>query len=143
MRPLLPMLLTGLVAACTVPDVRDTYYADPFAPGPADLVRLARPEREVATILFAPGSAALTPSGRRAVLDAAAEIGRDLSQPVQVVAVADETGSENGDYQLARRRSLAVADVLEEAGVPPARIDLEPRGNSRYTPAKRAVIVDY
>jgi outer membrane protein OmpA-like peptidoglycan-associated protein len=75
-------------------------------------------------VYFEPGSADVSPEGRR-VLTSAARIARNCRvTSIDVTAPADAAGDPEVDLQLSKRRVEAVSDVLTAAGLPAAQLPL-------------------
>lgn len=95
-------------------------------------------------VLFDSGQASIQPGGR----DKLAELARVLNSypktDVQITGHTDSRGSEESNMDLSKRRADAVAQVLAESGVAPARILVRGEGESRpvatnETPEGRAL----
>ena len=92
--------------------------AAPSAAAPALSGTLAR-------VLFAVGSAALTPEARAAVANAAGLLAKNGAVKVDLSGFADKTGNADRNLELAKQRAFAVRDALKAAGVSEARILLK------------------
>ena len=108
------------------------------------LVSCAEPQRMV--VLFNPNSAALDDAARGIVRDASAVAQAKPSTTVWVLGFAPpETGTAESNKALAQARAQSVADGLVAAGVPQARIRIEPWGAIPYgltpTESRRVEIV--
>lgn len=98
-----------------------------------------------AEIHFAPGAAELTPEARASLDRLIGELRAAAADfYLEVQGHSDASGSESGNWELARRRAEAVRDyLLEETGLPEDRIGILPLGSSlpaadNRTPGGRA-----
>jgi len=82
-------------------------------------------------VLFETGKAYVQPGARDKLARLADVLNRYPRTRVQIVGHTDSRGSEESNYELSRRRAKAVADILVENGVSPARIATRGEGESR------------
>jgi outer membrane protein OmpA-like peptidoglycan-associated protein len=97
-------------------------------------------------VFFGPDSASLDDAARGIIQQASAAAKANPSAPVRVVGFASpETGTTESNKALAQARAQSVADGLVAAGVPQARIRIEPWGAIPYgltpTESRRVEIV--
>lgn len=107
---------------------------DTATPTAAPTVQAGRQLVLTSDVLFALGSAELTPAATRALLDLAAEVREaDVSGTVQVNGYTDDVGSPASNVALSTARALAVARVLQPAlaGMP---VTLQPQGFGEASP---------
>lgn len=107
---------------------------DTATPTVAPTVQAGRQLVLTSDVLFALGSAELTPAATRALLDLAAEVREaDVSGTVQVNGYTDDVGSPASNVALSQARALAVARVLQPAlaGMP---VTLQPQGFGEASP---------
>ncbi|HEY9132897.1 MAG TPA: OmpA family protein [Dyella sp.] len=85
-----------------------------------------------ADALFAFGKADVSPEGRRALANLAAQLREHADQvhSVHVAGYTDRLGSSASNRQLSERRAGAVRDVLVEEGMVATTIDVEGHGES-------------
>lgn len=93
-------------------------------------------------VLFATGKADLQPGARRGVDKLANVLKQYPERKVLVEGFTDNVGSDEMNLELSRRRAESFAGALQEAGVPPARIEVRAHGEelpvaSNDTPAGR------
>lgn len=93
-------------------------------------------------VLFASGKADLQPGARRSVDKLANVLKQYPERKVLVEGFTDNVGSDEMNLELSRRRAESFAGALQEAGVPPARIEVRAHGEelpvtSNDTPAGR------
>lgn len=85
-----------------------------------------------ADALFALAKADISPDGRSALANLASELRPHLGQvrSIHVSGYSDRLGSVAGNQRLSERRAQAVADVLEQEGLPSTKIQVEGLGES-------------
>lgn len=83
---------------------------------------------EVGQVHFNPGSAALTPGAERKTLEAAGRIQSMDVEVVRVVGYSDTMGGADGNQHLSLRRADTIAALLEDIGIPRAKIEIVGRG---------------
>jgi outer membrane protein OmpA-like peptidoglycan-associated protein len=81
-------------------------------------------------ILFATGSATLTPTLIGDLQDVAASLNKYPDSVVQVVGHTDNTGDAGFNQRLSEQRAQSVASVLIGSGVAPSRIQIVGRGET-------------
>lgn len=103
-------------------------------------------EFQVGEIHFNPGSAELTPGGRRKTLEAAERIGSMDVRKIRVVGYADTAGDAELNKHLSLRRAASIADLLASVGLARDRIEIvgsgednvpEPTGDEISEPLNR------
>ena len=107
-------LFAGFVAAAVV-----------LAIGTVDAVNApARAQTTLSTytVEFALGSAALSPTARQVIGDAATSFQRGDATTIRVIGHTDTTGSVQLNQRLSERRAQAVSEALVAAGVPTGAI---------------------
>lgn len=105
------------------------------APAPAPAPRAAAPVRPrpwpesgPSIVYFASGSARVEGEGIAVVRRMAEDYRQNGRVTVEILANADNSGSQASNRRLTQRRARAVADALVSNGVPRAVILLRPRG---------------
>lgn len=93
-------------------------------------------------VLFATGKANLQPGAQRNVEKLANVLKQHPERKVLVEGFTDNVGSDDLNLELSRRRAESFAGALQEAGVPPARIEVRAHGEEmpvadNNTPAGR------
>jgi photosynthetic reaction center cytochrome c subunit len=94
------------------------------APAAAPATAAAALSGTLARVLFAVGSAEITPQSRAAIANAAGQLAQNTSVKVELSGFADRTGNTDQNFALAKRRAEAVRDALRAAGVAGDRINL-------------------
>lgn len=109
--------------------------ATPSAPAPAPAPRAAGPVRPrpwpetgPAVVYFTPGSTRVEGEGRAVVRRMAEDYRQNGRVSVEIVANADNKGSQLSNRRLSQRRARAVADALVANGVPRPAIVERPMG---------------
>jgi len=82
-------------------------------------------------LLFETGKAYLQPGARDKLREFARVLDRYPRTNIEIVGHTDNRGSEEYNYELSRKRALAVADELVRDGVSDARIKVRGEGESR------------
>ena len=103
------------------------------------------PPDRIFPVFFNDFSSNLDTSGMQVVSSAAQTANRFPKYPVKVTGYADRAGSAQADIDLSRSRADAVANLLQRAGVDPARIHREAVGtppNSQPGVERRRVEID-
>jgi outer membrane protein OmpA-like peptidoglycan-associated protein len=95
-------------------------------------------------VLFESGKAHLQPGARDKLGQFAGVLQRYPRTNIEIVGHTDSRGSEEYNYELSRKRALAVADELVRSGVSDARIKVRGEGEARpvatnETPEGRAM----
>ena len=85
----------------------------------------AAPTGLLGRVLFAVGSASITPESRAAISGAAGVLAQNAKVRVDLSGYADKTGNADKNLELARQRAFAVRDALKAAGVAEDRINLK------------------
>jgi outer membrane protein OmpA-like peptidoglycan-associated protein len=86
------------------------------------------PETGPSIVYFAPGSARVEGEGIAVVRRMAEDYRQNGRVAVEILANADNKGSQASNRRLSQRRARAVADALVSNGIPRAVIVLRPRG---------------
>jgi outer membrane protein OmpA-like peptidoglycan-associated protein len=82
-------------------------------------------------VMFESGSDYLQPGGRDKLSQFAGVLNRYPRTNIEVVGHTDSRGSEESNYELSRKRAVAVADELVRDGVSNSRIAVRGEGESR------------
>ena len=103
------------------------------------------PPDHVFPVFFTDFSSSLDPAGLEVVTNAAAIAKQFPKYPVKVTGYADRAGSPQADIDISRARADAVAALLQQDGVDPARISRAAVGtppNSQPGVERRRVEID-
>ena len=79
-------------------------------------------------IYFETSSDALTAAAQQVVADSAARVKGCRIDKVELLGLADATGSAGANLEISRRRAAIVADALAAAGLPRPAFDVEAAG---------------
>jgi photosynthetic reaction center cytochrome c subunit len=85
----------------------------------------APPTGTLARVLFAVGSASLSPDAQTEIQSAVKLLTGNPSLKVDLSGYADRTGNANANLELAKQRAFAVRDALKTAGVAEDRVNLK------------------
>ena len=117
------------IAACrnkfvkNLAELREAMKPAPVAAAPAPVFK------ESYTILFDFDSATLTPAARATLTEVVNAL-RAQNAGASIIGHTDTSGSKNYNQTLSERRAKAVADLILEAGIRPAVVTAEGRGEA-------------